>query len=253
MSVGFSYVSSLLRKNSTPYNIREESSPKSNIELFMKIIRNLLLVAFTLCAFQQAKADLLSYWNFNNDSPAYSTNLGSFSTTAAAYGETYSQVSTSLSGTLSSNTSNSTVFNGSAIKMDFSNIDTLIINSGTGPTINGKKWSDHTNQEGTGGPAGYGTFTGSTTNAIGSDTAGNSLIFLNPGTSLNGKYITLSLSSLGYGTLSLSYATRLSSAMGSGSEIWTYSTDGTNFTPLAYPCWQHHLAADSDSSDTAGE
>lgn len=195
----------------------------------MRMSRTVLAVAAAVFAVQQSSsAALLTYWNFNNVSPAYNTNLGSFSLSAAAYGEAYSQTDNATPGTLASNTSNGTIFNGAAIKMDFASIATI-----TGPTINGKKWSDHTNQESTGGPAGYGTFAGSTTNAVGSDSAGNSLIFLNPSNNLNNKYITFSLSSAGYDTLSLSYATRLSSAMGSGSEIWTYSTDGTNFSALA--------------------
>lgn len=195
-------------------------------------VASVFVAGYALCAVQQSSsAALLTYWNFNNVSPAFNTNLGSFKTSIASptdFGEVYTQTDNSTPGTLASNTTNGTVFNGPGIKIDFSNIATI-----TGPTVNGKKWSDHVNQESTGGPAGYGTFTGSTTNAVGSDTAGNSLIFLNPGTALNGKYITLSLSSLGYDTLSLSYATRLSSAMTSGSEIWTYSTDGTNFNALA--------------------
>ena len=190
--------------------------------------------AFLACACLAAlssvsHAALLTYWNFNNDDPVFNTNLGSFSLTAApTFGEAYSQVDNSTPGTLASNTSNGTVFNGSSIKIDFSNIGTI-----SGPTINGKKWSDHSNQESTGGPAGYGTYAGSTSNTVGTDGAGNSLIFLNPGTALNDKYITLTLSSSGYQSLSLSYVTRLSSAMTSGKETWTYSTDGTNFNALA--------------------
>lgn len=176
---------------------------------------------------QEAHATLLTYWNFNNTSPAYNTNLGSFSTSSAVYGEAYTQADTSHAGTLASNTSNNTVFNGSGIKIDFSNIDTIAT-----PTINGKKWSDHSSQEGTGGSAGFGTFSSSSTNLVGTDTAGNSLLFLNPGNGMNGKYITFSLSSLGYNSLTLTYDTRLSSAMTSGSEIWTYSTDGTNYNTL---------------------
>src|SRR6478672_12393705 len=84
-----------------------------------------------------APAAVLSYWSFNNTNPAFNTNLGSFSLTAASYGEAYSQTSSSAPGTLASNTSNSTVFNGSNIKIDFANIATI-----STPTINGKKWSD---------------------------------------------------------------------------------------------------------------
>ncbi len=55
-----------------------------------------LAAASFLGAAQDARATLLSYWNFNNVSPGYLSgngSLGSFSTSSAAYGEAYAQVS----------------------------------------------------------------------------------------------------------------------------------------------------------------
>ncbi|CAN5550728.1 hypothetical protein BH09VER1_BH09VER1_25110 [soil metagenome] len=194
----------------------------------MNLPKNLLVVAFTLCALVPAKsAALLSYWNFNNDSPTYATTLGSFSTTAAAYGEKYVQSSNSVPGVLLSNSANSTVFSGTAIKIDFSNIATI-----TNPTINGKTPTGYTTQNGTGGAAGYGVFADSTVNQAGTDsTTGGSLLLLNTTGGMLNKYITFSLSSVGYDTLSLTYATRLTSSV-TASQVWTYSTDGTNFFSL---------------------
>jgi len=194
----------------------------------MKLLPNLLLVAFTLCTLPRANsAALLSYWNFNNDSPAYATNLGSFSTSAAAYGEAYIQSSNSVPGVLAGNSANSTVFSGTAIKIDFSNIATI-----TNPTINGKTPTAYTSQNATSGAAGYGVFTDSTLNRAGTDsTTGGSLLLLNTSGNMINKYITFSLSSAGYNTLSLSYATRLTNAV-TASQVWSYSTDGTNFFSL---------------------
>lgn len=198
----------------------------------LKSARNFLLAALVLSASHQAGAQtLLTYWNFNNTNPAYNSGagqLGSFSTTAASYGEAYSQANNSTPGTLASNTSNSTVFSGSSVFINFSNINSGNI---TNPTINGKKWSDHSSQAPTSDPAGYGSFLGSTTNAVGSDTAGNSLILLNTGGNLNNKYITFSLSSSGYEDLSLTYGTRLTNSV-SASQVWSYSLDGTNYFSL---------------------
>lgn len=211
-----------------------------NIRLPRLPILPSLAIASFVCATAEAHATLLTYWNFNNTSPLYQSSggiLGSFKTSAASptdFGEIYSQTNNATPGTLSSNTSNDTVFNGAGIIIDFSNIGT-IAGLPNGPTINGKKGSGTTpysTQESTTGYAGYGAFAGSTVNAVGSDSAGNSLIFLNGANSLNNKYITLTLSSAGYEALSLSYSTRLSSAMTSGSEIWSYSTDGNTFNAL---------------------
>ena len=179
-----------------------------------------------------AATSLLSYWNFNNDSPAYNSGagqLGSFNATAASYGEAYTTTNTAtVSGTLAGNTSNSTVFHGSAIKIDFSNIDTIAAR-----TINGKKWNGAGAQAATSDQAGFGTFSSSATNNVGSDTAGNSLLLLNTSGNMVNKYITFSLSSAGYDTLSLSYATRLTNAVTS-SQVWSYSlTENGTYTTLA--------------------
>lgn len=183
------------------------------------------LAASFLASTQDAHATLLSYWNFNNASPGYLSgngSLGSFSTTAASYGESYA------SDYLSSNTANGTVFNSSAIKIDFANLSTAPT-----PIINGKTSPGYTTQAQTNTTVGgYGVFADSTTNQVSGDsTTGGSLIIMNPSSSELGKYITFSLSSLGYNTLSLSYATRISGSS-TGTETWSYSLDGTNFSAL---------------------
>ncbi len=199
----------------------------------LKIVRNLFVCALAASACPQAGAQtLLSYWNFNNVSPGYLSgngSLGSFSTAAAAYGEAYSQTNNSTAGSLASNTANSTVFNTSAVNINFSNL-------GTSPTpnINGKTFASGYTVQGQTNTSfgGYGTFLDSTTNRVSGDTTtGGSFIIMNPSGASLGKSITFSLSSEGYDTLSLSYATRISSGS-TGTEAWTYSTDGVNFTSL---------------------
>jgi len=149
---------------------------------------------------------------------------------AAAYGETYTQSNNSTPGTLSSNTGNSAVFTGFGVNIDFSNFSTI---TGGSPTINGKVAPGYTSQNATSGNAGYGVFSDSTVNRAGTDsTTGGSLLLLNTSGNAVGHYLTFSLSSAGYDTLSLSYAVRLTSAV-TASQVWTYSTDGTNYFTLA--------------------
>lgn len=191
-----------------------------------------LAAASFLGAAQEARATLLSYWNFNNVSPGYLSgngSLGSLGTSSAAYGEAYTQVNNSTAGTLGANTANGTVFSGSAIKIDFANLATAAT-----PIINGKTFvSTYTLQGQTNTSfGGYGTFSDNTTNRVaGDNTTGGSLIIMNPSGAELGKYITFSLSSLGYDTLSLSYASRIS-AGATGTETWSYSLNGTSFTSL---------------------
>jgi len=202
-----------------------------------KVLLALGLVSAVPCV---SHAALLTYFNFNNDSPAYNSvtnpaTLGSLSTTAAAYGETYSQTSNAVAGTLGANTANGTIFSGSAIKIDFSNIATAT-NGTSYAVINGKTGSAYTAQGNTGGNSGYGVFADSTLNRVAGDTStGGSLLLLNNSTagtaSLNGKYLTFSLSSAGYKDLSLTYATRVTNGV-TASQAWSYSTDGTSYTSL---------------------
>jgi len=200
---------------------------------FLSTARNMILGAIALAVAHDANAQtLISYWNFNNVSPGYLSGngtLGSFSTSAAAYGETYVQTSGSSAGTLRSNTANGTVFSGTSININFANLGTAAT-----PNINGKTFASNYTLQGQTNTTfgGFGTFQDSTLNrAAGDSTTGNSLIIMNPSGSSLGKYITFSLSSTGYDTLSLSYATRMSSGA-TGSEIWSYSTDGVNYFSL---------------------
>lgn len=198
----------------------------------MKNIPRLLTLSSALAAcfmasYQEANAALLSYWNFNNNSPAFNTNLGSFSTTAASYGEQYNQTANSVPGTLSANSANGTVFTTGSIS--FASISSI-----TNATINGKTAPGYTLQNATSGNAGYGVFseaTGNLNRVSGDTTTGGSLLFLNPGGNANDKAIIFTLSSSGYDTLSLSYATRFANGF-AGTETWSYSLDGTNYFAL---------------------
>lgn len=184
------------------------------------------IAAFAAASPLAGASTLLTYWNFNNTSPAFNTSLGSFSTTAASYGEQYVQSSNSVPGTLNSNSANGAVYVGS---IDFANVATI-----TNATINGKTAPGYTLQNSTSGNAGYGAFseaTGNLNRVAGDTTTGGSLLFLNPSGNANNKFITFTLSSLGYETLSLSYATRFANGF-SGTETWTYSLDGTNYFAL---------------------
>lgn len=201
-----------------------------------RITRLAAVSAVTAAAFfgaaQEARATLLSYWNFNNVGPAYLSGngtLGSFSTSGAAYGEAYTQVNNATAGTLGGNTANSTAFSSSAIKIDFANLGTVAT-----PLINGKVATAYTAQGQTNTTVGgYGVFADDTTNRVAGDsTTGGSLIIMNPSGTTLGKYITFSLSSAGYNALTLSFATRMSGGGATGTELWSYSLDGTNFSSL---------------------
>lgn len=207
--------------------------PPRRLSAFLSPAALLSAAAVFVGAANDAHAVLLTYWNFNNVSPAYLSGngtLGSFSTSAAAYGEAYAQANNSTAGTLGSNTANGTVFNGAAIKLDFANLATAPT-----PLINGKTSASSytTNGQTNSSFGGYGSFIDTTLNQVAGDsTSGNSFIIMNPsGAELN-KYITFSLSSLGYDTLSFSYATRISSGQ-TGTQNWSYSLNGTNFTSLS--------------------
>lgn len=168
-------------------------------------------------------AALLSYWDFNNLSPAYTAgSLGSFSATAALYGESYS------ANSLSSNTANGTVFSGAGISMDFSNLSLNVTN----PIINGKVYLSAAQAQTNTVYGGFGAFSDTTVNRVSGDTTtGGSLIIMNPSGSEVGHYIIFTLSSAGYDNLVFSYATRLSSGY-AGSEVWQYSLDGTTYYNL---------------------
>lgn len=75
-------------------------------------------------------------------------------------------------------------------------------------------------------------FSGSTLNALNSDTAG--VAFCPVGNTQNGRSMTVSFgaASLAFSSISVSYATRGTST-GFSNNSWSYSTDGVNFTALA--------------------
>jgi hypothetical protein len=178
------------------------------------IIRSLLFGAMILLASRAAQGQvLLSYWDFNNDSQTYNSGtatLGKFyTTTGNGNGEIYNTTSKQLS----SNTANGAIYTSSYIS--FSNW--------TG-TANGNFVTGSTN--------GWGVYSDSTVNRASSDSStGGSLMLYSASGGENGSYITFSLDSAGYKSLNLTYALRLSVA---NSVLWSYSTDGTNWTSLGY-------------------
>jgi len=73
-------------------------------------------------------------------------------------------------------------------------------------------------------------FAGSTINAISPDGAGASLsLIAGTGQSNNNKYVQFQFSMTGFSNLILTFATR-GTGTGFSSGLWSYSTDGTNFT-----------------------
>ena len=199
----------------------------------------LLGTALLAVSGERAAAVLLSDWSFDNDSISYGSGaLGSLSSTAAAYGEAYA------SNKLAANTSG-TVFSASGIYVDFSNLVAASVNNAI---VNGVAAA--------GGQAptssvfgGYGAFSDSSSGS-------GSLIVMNPTGAEVGHYLTLSLSSAGYSTLSLAYSTRLANGY-AGSEVWSYSLDGTSWTtlstlsPTANSTWQSESLSLSTLSGNA--
>lgn len=192
----------------------------------MKPTPSLLACAVgAICATYPAmsQASLISYWNFNNVSPAYvSSTLGSFSGTAASYGEAYA------SQKLSSNTANGTIYSGSGVSLDFANLSAGVNNA----IINGKVAGGSSQAQTNTVFGGFGAFTDTTLNRVAGDTStGGSMIIMNPSGTELGHYLTFTLSSAGYDSLALSYDTRLSNGF-AGNEVWSYSLNGTAFSPL---------------------
>jgi fibronectin-binding autotransporter adhesin len=171
-----------------------------------KIRKHLLNAAVVAVAGTSAapvlRADLLSYWDFNNSvASTTSGNLGSFNTTGTVevYNASNFTLSPATAGVFASNS-----------LLDLSNLSG--VSGGNGGTPNNN----------------WGTFAGNTTNAFNGDTAGNSLAIT--GSNNSGKYITFSLPTTGYDDIQVSYAYRATAA--GANEDWQYSTNGTTFTDL---------------------
>jgi hypothetical protein len=75
----------------------------------------------------------------------------------------------------------------------------------------------------------YGTFTGSTTNALNSDVAGQALAIVGSGN--NAKFIDFTVPTTGLSILSMSFAAQRT-ATGFSNDSISYSVDGTNFLPV---------------------
>ncbi len=170
-----------------------------------RILHVAVLAAIGASASPGLRADLLSYWDFNNSTASTVTgNLGSLNTTGTV--EVFNPT---------------TLIDAPASQGLFAANSTLDLSNLVG--TNGGGTSNNTTNN-------WGTFAGNTTNAFNGDVAGNSLAIT--GTSNNAKFITFTLPTTGYENIQVSYTYR-STSTGAGSEDWQYSTDGTNFTDLS--------------------
>lgn len=162
-------------------------------------IRQTIAVAILGALGASAHADVLVGWNFNNTTYV-SGNLNPFLTTGTAeiYDATTSKLTIASSGVYAS-----------SAEVDFS---ALAGPMGTGTT--------------TGSNGQYGTFSGPNIATVPNDTA-FSLI----GTNNNDKYVTFTISTLGYEDLTLSYDTR-GSGTGYTTQTWSYSVDGVNWVTV---------------------
>ena len=176
------------------------------------------LVIFSQSSFFSAPAQaqsLLSYWNFNNDSGAFSSPfLGSLSTTDGGYGEVYN----SSTKTLSSNSANGVVYPSSSI-----NFSGVVGSANTGDT-------NH---------SGFGVFrdasinlgAGQTSNLYAGDAStqqGSLIVVEVAGGTPVASNLVFSLDTQGYQGISLSYAGR--EGGGLPAVTWSYSYDDSNWT-----------------------
>jgi hypothetical protein len=162
------------------------------------IVSLAMIMSFTAANVQ---ADLLCYWNFNNNTQGSpSSNLGTFNTTGSV--EIYNASSESLS------VATSGVYASTATV----ELSDLVGTMGGSPNNN------------------WGTFAGATNNALNDDTSGGALSVVGSGN--NGHYVDFTVSTLGYGGLIVSFATRGTST-GYTTQVWSYSNDGVNFISFA--------------------
>lgn len=139
-----------------------------------------------------AQTTLLTYYNFNNTSPSpiVSGQIASFATTGSA--EIYNSTSTTIS------------IGSAGVKASSSVLNLSSLNSG-----------------GT-----WGAYFGNTLNSYGGAPAGGALQVV--GSALNSEKIVLSLNTVGYQDLSVSFVTA-SNASGATGILWEVSSDGVNY------------------------
>ena len=153
--------------------------------------------AITVSGTGTASTGLLAFWNFGNST---GSNLGSFNTTGTV--EVYDSVAKKLSPA-------SAGLNAATASVDLSGL----VGTNGGNTANN-----------------FGTITGTSINEV---VAGaNDAALTVTGTSNNGNGVVYKLSTAGFKNLIATYATQ-GTGTGFMTQTWSYSTDGTNFTPLA--------------------
>jgi hypothetical protein len=156
-----------------------------------------LFLAFT----EASQAALLAGFNFNNNTVGSPTsNLGTLNTTGTA------EVFNSTTEILSPATH--------GVRASTATIDL----SGIGGSMGGTPSNN------------WGTFAGSTENAVTGDSSGAALAVVGSGN--NNASFVITVSTLGYEDVVLTYATRGTSS-GFSTHVWAYSTNGTDFTNVA--------------------
>lgn len=148
----------------------------------------------SLCSFATAQADLIAYWNFNNDplpGGGFGYQPGDFPLAANdGVGSGSLTVGGGLTGDTVVNSNGDTVF----------------------------QWVP--------------SFAGTTINALGADLSGGTLSLQGgTGNGNNGAFIQFAFNMSGYQDLVVSYATQRT-ASGFNSQAWSWSTDGSTFTPF---------------------
>jgi hypothetical protein len=185
--------------------LMQESATCRYVRLFRRVVPVIVTGLGILKSTSIASgADVLAYWDFNNstDSSGFGPDnyvLGSLNTTGTV--EVYNPATGMLAPPSQG------VF-ASGASLDLSDL----VGTNGGPEMDT-----------------WGTFGGTTLNALGDDPAGNSLAIA--GYTSNGTYITIDVPTTGHDDINVTYAS-WESTHGGTSETWQYSNDDVNFTTL---------------------
>ena len=160
----------------------------------------LSLIASSLALAHANAAFVIVGYNFNNSVAGGSNEMGSLNTTGSVevYDPTNQRLSPATHGFLASQA-----------WLDLSNL------SGSNGGTNSNNW---------------GTFGGTTNNAVSGDTPGGALAVSGPDN--DGRFVTFRFPTTGQKDLQLSYSTRGTST-GFDTHTWSYSIDNVNFTNIA--------------------
>lgn len=163
-------------------------------------MKKLAFIFLAMASATVASAQNLVAWNFNNSTAGSGGAPGSFNTTGTA--EVYNPSTKTLNAASHGSLASSAV-------IDLSN---LAGNMGGSSANN--NWGD---------------FGGTLVNAFSGDASGGALAVI--GSGQNGHHVDFEFSTLGFDDLSISYATQRTGT-GFTSQAWSFSTDGSTFTPV---------------------